>query len=105
MLHWKQTFSNFLYDIKDALEKNKLQLLINYKAPNVYQYISESKTFKEVADILESCVKVTNVINARHCLATGQQYAGESVDQYLQVLKLMSKHCNLKDVTTKQNEN
>jgi hypothetical protein len=71
----------------------------------VYQYICEFKTCKEDVDILEPLyVKPRNEIYARHCLATRQQHAGESVDQYLQVLKLLSKDCNFKDVTTEQNK-
>jgi hypothetical protein len=50
--HWKQTFSDFLGHIKNALEESKLQLLTNCVASNVYQYISESKLFKKAVDIL-----------------------------------------------------
>ena len=105
-LHWKRTFSNFLSHVNDASEESKLQLLTNYIAPNVYQYISELETFKDAMDTLESLyVKPRNEVYARHCLATKRQHAGESVDQYLQSLKQMSKDCNFKDVTAEQNKN
>ncbi|XP_024885915.1 uncharacterized protein LOC112463647 [Temnothorax curvispinosus] len=104
--HWKRTFSNFLSHIKDVPEASKCQLLTNHIAPNVYQYISEAGTFAEAIDVLDSLyIKPRNEIYARHCLATRRQHAGESVDQYLQVLKQMSKDCNFKNVTAEQNKN
>lgn len=104
--HWKQTFSNFLSHITNTSEIGKLQLLTNYVAPNVYQYISEIETFKDAMDTLESLyIKPRNEVYARHCLATRRQQAGESIDQYLQVLKQMSKDCNFKDVTAVLNKN
>lgn len=105
-LHWKQTFSNFLKHMKDASEESKCQLLTNYVAPNVYKYISESKTFKEAIDTLESLyIKPKNETYARYTLATRRQQAGESIDQYFQVLKQLSKECNFKSVTAEQNKN
>lgn len=93
-------------NFRDATRENKLQLLTNYLAPEVYQYISESGTFENAIDTLESLyVKPRNEINARHCLATRRQLAGESVNQYLQSLRQLSKDCNLKNVTAEQNKN
>ncbi|XP_071577205.1 uncharacterized protein [Temnothorax nylanderi] len=83
-LHWKRTFSKFLNHISDASEES-FQLLTNYVALNVYQYISESGTFKDAIDTLESLyIKPRNEIYARHCLSTRRQRVGELVDQLLE---------------------
>ncbi|XP_018403046.1 PREDICTED: uncharacterized protein LOC108779970 [Cyphomyrmex costatus] len=104
--HWKRTFLNFLSKFGDATEENKLQLLTNYLAPEVYQHVSESSTYESAIDVLESLyVKPRNEIYARHCLTTRRQLTDESVDQYLQILKQLSKDCNFKNVTAEQSKN
>ena len=47
-------------------------------------------------------VKTPNEIFARHKLATRKQQAGETLDQYLQELKLLSKDCNFCQVSAIQ---
>ena len=47
-------------------------------------------------------VKTPNEIFARHKLATRKQQPGESLDEYLQELKILSKDCNFSDVTAYQ---
>ena len=44
-------------------------------------------------------VKPKNEIFARHLLATRRQSSGESLDQFLQALKLLAKDCQFKTVT------
>ena len=41
---------------------------------------------------------------ARHVLATRRQDAGESLDQYLQVLKRLSKDCNFEAVSAEEKQ-
>lgn len=101
--HWYRTFKNFITVVK-AKENEKLDLLINYVSPTVYEYISEYTTFKEAIKILDTLyIKPKNEIFARHKLATRHQLTGESVDQYVESLKLLSKDCNFVDVTAAQN--
>ena len=47
-------------------------------------------------------VKPTNEIYARHLLATRRQRTNETLDEYLQVLKTLSKDCNFKNATAVQ---
>ena len=47
-------------------------------------------------------VKSPNEVFARHSLATRKQAPSESIDEYLQILKLLSKDCNFKAVTASQ---
>ena len=44
-------------------------------------------------------IKATNEVFARHRLATRRQQMGESLDEYFQVLKILSKDCNFQAVT------
>ena len=101
--HWYKTFSNFLDAIAEH-EPDKLVTLTNYVAPNVYEYIAECTTYETAIETLEALyLKPTNEIYARHVLATRRQEAGESLDQYLQVLKRLSKDCNFKSVSAEKN--
>ena len=81
--HWYKTFSNFLDAIAEH-EPDKLVTLINYVAPNVYEYIAECTTYETAIETLEALyLKPTNEIYARHVLATRRQETGEYLDQYL----------------------
>ena len=52
-----------------------------------------------IATLHDIYVKPTNEIYARHQLATRRQQVGESLDEYLQALKILSKECKFKPVT------
>ena len=47
-------------------------------------------------------IKTPNEIFARHLLANRRQQSGESIDEFLQQLRKLSKDYNLKDVTADQ---
>ena len=56
--------------------------------------------YDEAIQTLEALFVIpTNEIFARHLLATRCQHAGETLDEYLQALKTLSKDCNFKSVT------
>lgn len=98
--HWLRTFTNFLDCLSGDSAPDKLKLLINHVSPAVYNYISACTTFTDAIEVLKAVyVKPTNEVFARHRLATRKQASGESVDQFLQSLKLLSKDCCFKDVT------
>jgi hypothetical protein len=105
-LHWKQTFLNFLGSILETTGESKWQLLVNYVASNIYQYISETKKYSDAISILDSLhIKQRNEKFTRHCFASRNQQAGESDHEYLQVLKQMSKYCNFKAASAELHEN
>ena len=100
--HWLTTIENFVEAIPDE-EVNKLNVLINYVSSEVYQLFYEATTYDEAINLLKSLyVKTSNEIFARHKLATRKQQPGESLDEYLQELKILSKDCNFSDVTPYQ---
>lgn len=79
---------------------DKVQLLANYVTPSVFSHISDCKTYDEAITMLKTVyVKPTNVIFARHLLATRKQTTSEAVDQFLHALKLLSKDCEFRAVS------
>ena len=91
---------------KPIEDKDKFKLLVNFISPSVYEYISEAKSYDEAIQILEKLyIKSTNEIFARHILAIRKQQSNETIDQYVQALRILSKDCNFKSVTAEQNKN
>ena len=103
--HWLKTFENYLEIITTALleeQRNidKLKVLINFVAPQVYDYIKESETYNKAIQVLKALyVKTPNQIFARHLLATAKQEVEQSLDDFLLTLTKLSKDCNFTDMT------
>ena len=101
--HWKCTFVNFLAELGEdtqTTDAKKLKLLINYVAPSVYEHIAECKSYSDAMDALQDLyIKPKNVFFARHVLASRRQNPGESLDKFLQALKLLAKDCEFKAVS------
>ena len=98
-IHWKRTFNGFVTAIK-ATDNIKFDMLVNYVSPSVFEYISECEDFTIAMQVLESMFIVPkNEIFARHLLATRQQQSGETLDAYLNALKLLAKDCQFKAVS------
>ncbi|KAK3854723.1 hypothetical protein Pcinc_038817 [Petrolisthes cinctipes] len=92
--YWYHTFTNFLDSTEAVPDSAKLKLLINYVSPSVFSYISECTGYSEAIKVLEAVfVKPPNEIFARYKLATRIQQSSETIDQYLQSLKLLAKDC------------
>ena len=101
-LHWKRTFENFLPVLPQA-GLDKLSILTNYVSPMIYQYIEECTDYTAAIGVLQALfVKPTNEIYALHIIATRRQQSTETLDEYLQVLKTLSKGCNFKAATAAQ---
>ena len=98
-LHWIRTFENFVSALPvEGL--NKLQVLTNYVSPQIFEYIGHCDRYQEAIDTLRALyIKPTNEVFARHLLATRRQKSGETMDEFLQVLKALAKDCKFKDVT------
>ncbi|XP_015767631.1 PREDICTED: uncharacterized protein LOC107346353 [Acropora digitifera] len=98
-IHWRRTFENFLAVLaQEGLDK--FGVLTNFISPTVFEYVEECADYESaIATLHNIYVKPTNEIYARHELATRRQQAGESLDEYLQALEILSKECNFKPVT------
>ena len=95
-LHWKKAFMNFLMSIAEH-EPNSLNVLINYVSPEVFECITD---YDSAVKTLESLYIIPkNEIFARHLSATQRQQASQSLDEFLNVLKLLSQDCNFKAVS------
>ena len=68
---------------------------MNYITPQVHNYITNCPNYENI-DTLRIYVKPKNEMFTRYVLATYCQEPGESLDQYLQVLKLLAKDCEFK---------
>ncbi|KAG8171473.1 hypothetical protein JTE90_008887, partial [Oedothorax gibbosus] len=89
--------------ISNISEDKKLPLLCNFVAANVFQYINESKTYSEAIAALDGIYVIKrSEIYSRHCLASRIQQNGESISEFLQALKQISKDCSFKAVTAEQ---
>ena len=77
--------------------------MINFIDANVYSYVTECTTYADALNKLECAyVKPVNEIYARHRLNTSRQNEGESLEDFLQRLKILSNDCNFVDVTASQ---
>ena len=98
-LHCYKTFENFLTAIPGE-NHNKLNILINFVSPKVYEYIEDCTEDEAAINILKSVyVKTSNKVNARHLLSTRKELVGESIDTYVQTLRKLSKNCNFQTVS------
>lgn len=97
--HWFKTFQNFITSLNDNTI-DKLNLLVNFVSPTVYEYISECDTYVKAIDALQNLyVRPKNEVYARHLLSSRRQQTGESLDEFLQALKHLSKDCNFMAVS------
>ena len=104
--HWKKTFEYYIAALPQT-NLNKLHVLTNFVAPDIFDIISEDTTYNAALATLDAnYIKAPNVIYARHLLATRKQQPGESFDSYLAALKSLAKDCNFQTVSaaTYQNE-
>ena len=97
--HWFRTFENFVAVLPQE-NLDKLVVLTNFLSPDVFEFISECETYEEAVEILRRAyVKPPSVVFARHTLSSRRQAQGETVDEYMQVLKALSKDCQFQSVT------
>ncbi|XP_041364204.1 uncharacterized protein LOC121379622 [Gigantopelta aegis] len=100
--HWHRTFTNFIDECGDHAP-NKYRTLINYVSHNVYEYIEDCNDYDTAITTLTNLyIKPPNEIFARHLLATRRQQSGETLSEFLQELRKLSRDCNLKPVNAEQ---
>jgi len=103
-LHWKKTFENFIATLpSEGLDK--CVVLTNFVTPKIYQYIADVTEYDLAIETLGKLfIKPQNEVCARHVLATRNQHLSESVREYMQVLRTLSKDCNFQQVTAVQHQ-
>ena len=101
--HWKKTFENFLSKTNVTEEADKLLLLTDHVTSDVFEHISDAADYiSAIKTLYDLFVHPNNVIFNRHVLATSKQGEAESLEQFLQKLKTVSKDCEFKEVTALQ---
>ena len=104
--HWYTTLTNFLTAMKVTDDKDKYHLLINFINPTVFTYISDYQTYPLAIKALQEMYdKPKNVMYSRHLLLTTKQQSNQSLDDFLCVLKNISKDCGYKAVTSEEHRN
>ena len=98
--HWFKSFTTYIAQMQNLTEADKLNLLVNHIDAAVYEIISEAASFEDAVELLShTYAKSPSPIFARYAQMTCKQKTGESLDSYLQKLKLMSIDCNFQAVT------
>ncbi|XP_057297680.1 uncharacterized protein LOC130628713 [Hydractinia symbiolongicarpus] len=99
--HWKRTFDISITECGPEAQ-DKFRSVINFISSDVFEYVEECTTYDQVVETLTKLyVKTPNTIFARHKLSSRKQKPGESLDEYVEELKKVSKHCNFEAVTAK----
>jgi len=82
---------------------NRRGLLSKFLTHVVNPYVEDCKTSETfLTEVKKVYVKKINDIFARRVLTTRRQEAGESLQQFFQAFKLVSKDCSIRAVTAKQ---
>ena len=103
--HWFRTFESYL-SVLPQENLNKLNILINFIASEIFEYVSDSTTYDSAIEVLHQVyIKSPNTIFLRHLLATRRQTSNELFDDYMQALKILAKDCDFKQVTAQQHCN
>ena len=75
-------------------------MLTNYVSRRIIEYIEHCLTYDEaIGGLKAQYVNLANEVFARQLLATRRQKSGETLDEFLQALKSLSKVCNFQNVT------
>ena len=73
--------------------------------PKIYQYVEDVTECDLAIETLGKLfIKPKNEVYARHVLATRNQHPSESVREYMQVLRTLSKDRNFQQVTAVQHQ-
>ena len=81
-------------------ERHVNSIIINCLSPSVYPCVEDTSDYGDVVRMLKSLyVKQKNNVYARHLLVSRHQLQGETICEYLQVLKSLAKDCTFSDGT------
>nr|BDT62263.1 MAG: hypothetical protein [Penaeus semisulcatus majanivirus] len=99
--HWHHAFTNYIEECGES-EADRFKILVNCVSYTVYDQIKECSDYESAIKVLQNLYVKTppNAVLARHLLATRKQHPGESLDDYLQELRKLSKDCDLKATLT-----
>jgi len=102
---WFRTVDDFIsalqeLRIDDDPVVNKKRIIINCLSPVVCPHVEEAESYDRTVEILKALnVKMKNNVYARHLLVSRRQASGESISEFLHILKGLAKDCAFSDVT------
>ena len=103
--HWLNVFTNYLERcdrLAEAQEDtifSRLRVLFASVSDEVYEFIEDCETYDAAITKLNGVyIKSSNIIFARHQLATRKQQLGETLHEFYQFLHVMSKDCDFKHI-------
>ncbi|GAA50444.1 hypothetical protein CLF_104549 [Clonorchis sinensis] len=97
--HWFRTFETYL-KIVESSKPDKLETLIYFVDPLVYDHIADHTDYESAIDTLRKLyVRPKNVIYARYLLQTYKQENGQEIDHFVRKLKSLAKFCEFKSVS------
>ena len=99
-LHWRHMFKGFLSELQSSTSaltgSQKLTLLLHHISTPIYKCLSGCQNYDAAISTLDVMfIKKKNSIFARYLLATRSQETEESLELYLQNLKILSCDCDL----------
>jgi len=105
--YWLRTVENFIESFESRAENdpavNKQRIVVSCLSPETYLYIEDADSCDDIVTILRQIfVKRKNNVCARHLLVSQRQTSGESISEYLQVLKNLAEDCTFSVVTANQ---
>jgi len=104
-LHPGRTVEDFIRSLRELRrdgdpEVNRKRIIINFLSPSVYTCVEDAADHEDVVRILKSLyVKQKNNVYARHLLVSRHKLQGETLSEYVQVLKSLAKDCTFAEVT------
>jgi len=104
--YWLKTFDSFLEAVTAAAENadgiNKLGLLTNFLTHQTYSFIAEATTYDDACEALKIAHhKRQNVVFTGRLLMTRVQNPTESIDEYVHVLRQLTRDCEFQDVNAR----
>jgi hypothetical protein len=100
--HWHRIFTSFLKS-SSIKASDSLDYLVNSVSSSVFTYIADCHDYKSAITILQNLYdKEVNPIYARFLLTNRKQHPGESIDEFITNLQLLSHDCKYSDVSADQ---
>ena len=107
--HWLKTLENFLESVaayakaKEVAGPNKFRVLCAYVSADVYELIEDCMDYDGAVRKLQSFYEdIPYDIFSRHFLTTRRQKPGESLQEFLQALQILSEKCKFRDVSAEE---
>ena len=107
--HWLKTLENCLKSAanyaraQEIEEPNRFKAFCAYVGASVYELIEDCTDYDAaMLKLQRHYVKQPNVVFSRHLLAARKQKSGESLQEFLQALQILSKNCKFRDASAEE---